>query len=458
MLMDLLPVSLKKYFQMSKRQRKHEMQSTIWYMPLFYISMSIVSVAITLFLDLVVELDQYTYELFRISGDITRMLVSTLIGGILTLSAFTVNSLLVVLTTFSGQFSPRMLLNFVSDRRTQHALGIFNGNFVYVLLVFLFIGNESREAFVAVPIITVLLAFVSALTFIYFVNHATTWMQVHNITDTMKRSSEIIINQTLKKELEAYRVEEPGDLMDEERKNEKSVGSIKSGYLQIVNYRIMIEEARKDNIILEFHSQVGDYILKGNKLLSYWGPGADQVDEDKYCRMVEIGHKETELQDIQMGMHKLAEIAIKALGNNDPKTATDTIHRMSELMLTVEDYITFTPYLKDNDEQVRVILLSESFEYYIYRGFGYIRHYARDNHLIITELVSGLAMVAESIDTSKHDRIWEFACNTLDHIEQEVIYNLDKVFLLDAMKKLAQLTNHEFDYNAIERRFYPEKI
>ncbi|KHE73229.1 DUF2254 domain-containing protein [Halobacillus sp. BBL2006] len=458
MLMDLLPVSLKKYFQMSKRQRKNEMQSTIWYMPIFYISMSIVSVAITLFLDLVVELDQYTFELFRISGDITRMLVSTLIGGILTLSAFTVNSLLVVLTTFSGQFSPRMLLNFVSDRRTQHALGIFNGNFVYVLVVFLFIGNESREAYVAVPIITVLLAFVSALTFIYFINHATTWMQVHNITYTMKRSSEKIINQTLKKELEAYRVEEPGDLMDEERENERSIGSIKSGYLQIVNYRSMIEEARKDNIIVKFHSQVGDYILKGNQLLSYWGPGAEQIDESKYCRMVEIGHKETELQDIQMGMHKLAEIAIKALGNNDPKTATDTIHRMSELMLTVEDYITFTPYLKDNDEQVRVILLSESFEYYIYRGFGYIRHYARDNHLIITELISGLAMVAESIDASKHDRIWEFACNTLDHIEQEIIYNLDKVFLLDAVKKLALLTNHEFDYDAIERRFYPEKI
>ncbi|ARI78898.1 DUF2254 domain-containing protein [Halobacillus mangrovi] len=458
MLIDLLPVSLKKYFQMSKRQRKHEVQSAIWYMPLFYISMSIVFVAATLTLDLIVELDQQTYEFFRISGDITRMLVSTLIGGILTLSAFTLNSLLVVLTTFSGQFSPRMLLNFISDRRTQHALGIFNGSFVYVLLVFLFIGNKTKEAYVAVPIITVALAFIAAVTFIYFINHATTWMQVHNITETMKQSSESIINKTLSEELEAYRTEEPGDLMEDERDREKGLDSVKSGYLQIVNYKSMIEEARKDNIIIKFHSQVGDYILEGNQMLSYWGPGANQVDETKYCRMVEIGHKETELQDIQMGMHKLAEIAIKSLGNDDPKTASDTIFRMAELMLTVEDYITFTPYLKDNEGQVRVILLSESFEYYIYRGFGYIRHYARDNHLIITELISALAMVAESIDTSKHDRIWEFACNTLDHIEQEIIYNLDKVFLLNAVKKLADLTNHQFDYNAIERRFYPEKI
>ena len=308
----------------------------------------------------------------------------------------------------------------------------------------------------AVPITSVLLAFFSAITFIYFINHATTWMQVHNITYTMKKSSEEIINQTLKKELEAYRTVEPGDLKEEQRGNEVAVGAIKSGYIQLVNYHEMIKEARKDDIIIQLHSQIGDYTLKTNKLLSYWGPGADHVDHEKYCRMIDIGHKETEIQDIQMGMHKLAEIAIKSLGNDDPKTATNTIHQMAELMLTVEDYITFTPYLMDDDKQVRVILLEESFDYYIYRGFGYIRHYARDNHLIITELINALAMIAESIDPSKHEMIWDFARQTLDHIETEVIYELDKTFLLDGVKRLAESTDKVFDYYAIEEKFYPK--
>ena len=171
--------------------------------------------------------------------------------------------------------------------------------------------------------------------------------------------------------------------------------------------------------------------------------------------MVIIDYKETELQDIQMGMHKLAEIAIKSLGNDDPKTATNTIHQMAELMLTVEDYITFTPYLMDNEKQVRVVLLSESFESYIYRGFGYIRHYARDNHLIITELVDSIAMVAESIDSSKHQMLWEFACNTIDHIETKVIYELDKTFLLEALERLSTVTGNKLDYYSIHRRFYP---
>ncbi|MFP3338976.1 DUF2254 family protein, partial [Micrococcus sp. SIMBA_131] len=99
--------------------------------------------------------------MIRTTAQPTRLLISALIGGILTLSAFTLNSLLVVLTTFSGQFSPRMLLNFVADRTTQHFVGIFHGSFVYVLVVFLFITSKEDEYFVAIPGTTVFLAFVT---------------------------------------------------------------------------------------------------------------------------------------------------------------------------------------------------------------------------------------------------------------------------------------------------------
>ncbi|WP_272030573.1 MULTISPECIES: DUF2254 family protein [Oceanobacillus] len=123
---------------------------------------------------------------FKAEFETTRLLISSLIGGILTLSAFTLNSLLVVLTTFSGQFSPRLLQNFVKDKHTQHILGVFNGSFVYVLIMFLFISSKPVDYFTAVPFVTVLIAFFTAIVFIYFINHATTWMQVHNITDMMK--------------------------------------------------------------------------------------------------------------------------------------------------------------------------------------------------------------------------------------------------------------------------------
>ncbi|WP_347551104.1 DUF2254 domain-containing protein [Pseudalkalibacillus hwajinpoensis] len=452
MFKKFLPWQLRKYFEMSKRIRQHELQSTLWYMPGIYILGAFIFVAITLYLDLVLELSQYTPNMIRTTAQPTRLLISALIGGILTLSAFTLNSLLVVLTTFSGQFSPRMLINFVADRTTQHFIGIFHGSFVYVLIIFLFITSKEDEYFVAIPGMTVLLAFVTVVTFIFFINHATSWMQVHNIATNMKEGSISIVRKTLRNDLEQFRCEEPGDLMEKERETQSLILAPESGYIQLVDFKSMIDEAKKDQVIVKLHNKVGDYVLKDNRFFSYWGPGAERVNPEKYSSFIELGYKETEIQDLKMGMTKLAEIGVKSLGNNDPQTATTVIHQMADLLLEVEKDITFTPYLADHEGQVRVAMDTEDFNFYLYRGFGYLRHYAGDNYPIITEIIIALSMVSQSISNDKLDAVWDFAKNSMDHIPKEFIYHLDRDYLLKKLSDLASFTHHEEDYYKIERR------
>ena len=173
---------IKKYLKMSRRQRKSELKSTIWFMPFWYIVGAIGLSAFTYYLDYVVDVSLYLPVGIGFSGQTLQVLLSALVGGVLTLSAFTLNSLLVALTTFSGQFSSKMLVNFVSDRATQHVLGIFNGSFIYVLLNFLYVTHGEEEYVVATPVLSILTAITAAVTFIYFINHTATWMQVHNIS------------------------------------------------------------------------------------------------------------------------------------------------------------------------------------------------------------------------------------------------------------------------------------
>ncbi|SEA87343.1 Uncharacterized membrane protein [Thalassobacillus cyri] len=452
MLSKFLPIELRKYFQMSKRQRQHELQNTLWFTPFIYVASALFLIAITLYLDYQVEISQYVPSFFHAQATSSQTLLAALIGGILTLSAFTLNSILVVLTTFSGQFSPRMLVNFVADRSTQHVLGIFHGSFVYVLVVFLFVTSQRNEYFVAIPGTTVFLAFLTVMVFIFFINHAVTWMQVHNITITMNDASKEIIRESLRNELEEFRTKEPGDLYDRYKGEEVIATAPRVGYIQLIQFNTILEEARKDDIIIKLHTKVGDFTLENNRLFSYWGPGKDNIDEVKYRSLIEIGHKETEIQDIKMGMTKLAEIGVKGIGNNDPNTTINTIHQMADLLVSVDSYITFTPYLQDSAEQVRIIMDSEDFGYYLYRGFGYIRHYARENYPIITEIIVALTLAAQSIDPDKHDTLWDFANNTVDHIGTEFIYDMDRKYLLDKLYDLALMTDHEFDYYKAERR------
>ncbi|CDQ38115.1 hypothetical protein M948_07285 [Virgibacillus sp. CM-4] len=453
MLVKLLPPSISKYLQMSKPERQYELRLTLWWTPLLYVIVTFLFAAITLYLDVGIGLAQYMPVFFKAEFETTRLLISSLIGGVLTLSAFTLNSLLVVLTTFSGQFSPRLLQNFVKDKQTQHILGVFNGSFVYVLIMFLFISSKPVDYYTAVPFVTVLIAFFAAIVFIYFINHATTWMQVHNITDMMNDVSEGILNGVFSQELEEIRTSQPGDMLEHDYPQSKTVMSPKSGYIQLILFKDLIKEARKDNIIIKMEVRVGSFVLNGNQLFTYWGPGADNVDEAKYVQLIRIGHKETEIQDLKFGLNKLGEIAIKAIGNDDPKTASNTIFQVTDLLLTLEKNVTFSPYLVDEYKQVRLILGVDNFEYHLYQGLGVIRHYAQKNYPIITDIIAALTRLAGAVDEKHHDVIWGFASNTIDHIYTEFIFDIDRRLLLRNLYKLAEITGNFENYHYIEQHF-----
>ncbi|AUJ24814.1 DUF2254 domain-containing protein [Virgibacillus dokdonensis] len=457
MLVKWLPPSLSKYLKMSKEERKYELRLTLWRTPLLYIIWTFFLVAITVYMDVGIGIAKYTFDGFQATFETTRALISALIGGVLTLSAFTLNSLLVVLTTFSGQFSPRMLQNFVKDKQTQHILGIFNGCFVYVLIMFLAISSNPVAYYVAVPFATVAIAFFAAVTFIYFINHATTWMQVHNITDTMKQVTVDMLEADFTKDLQKMRTENPGDLLQGWQKEKCSVLAPISGYIQLILFKDLLQKAKKDNIIVKMEVGIGNYALQGNQLFTYWGPGAHQVNEQEYLDFIRLGHKETEIQDLKYGLNKLAEIAIKAMGNDDPKTAANTIYQVADLLLALENKATFSPYLVDEEGQVRFILGVDDFEYHLYQGLGLIRHYAQKNYPIITNIIEALTRLAGAVDKKYHKVIWNFATNTIDHIYTEFIFDLDRKLLLRHLQELARITGHASNYNYIQRHLKGDK-
>lgn len=450
MQLKFLPKEIRKYYQMSKRQRKYEIDMSLWHIPLLYIGAAVIFAAVTIFVDMYFDIPSSS-NLNIFDYETTHSIVSTLIGSVLLLSAFTLNILLVVLTTFSSQFSPRMLQNFIADRQTQHYVGIFNGSFIYVLLMFLFISNFQNNDFILVPIITIILTFITAVIFLFFINNAIYWMQVHNVTFNMKATSASIVQNTLTKDVENLKTEEFGDLKEAFKKDIKKVTAPSAGYLQLVDFQKMVRKAKKDNIIIELHAKVGYFVLSGSPLFSYWGEGAKEVDEDVYKEFILFGNKELEIQDKDSAMSKLAEVAIKALNNGDPRSAINAIYQLANLMQTIDRYITFAPYLADSDGQVRVILQPQRFVDSLYRGFGMIRHYAGDDVPIIIEIISSLTMLAEVCDPKRYTDIWCFAENTVKNVSQSVIYDIDRNLLLEKLEHLAKITGNDKEYDKLEK-------
>ncbi|RDY70615.1 DUF2254 domain-containing protein [Halobacillus trueperi] len=436
---------IKKYFKMSRRQRKSELKSTLWFMPFWYIVGAIGLSAFTFYLDYVVDVGLYLPAAIGFSGQTLQVLLSALVGGVLTLSAFTINSLLVALTTFSGQFSSKMLVNFVSDRATQHVLGIFNGSFIYVLLNFLYVTHEEEEYIVATPVLSILTAITAAVTFIYFINHTTTWMQVHNISFNMNTKSKQV-QASLEKELKPYHLEKEVDVESLPADADgKVIKTRQSGYLQVADFSKLIKQAKSDDSLLRFDVRIGEFVLEGTPILTYWEHG-QTIHPDRYLKSMEIGVKQTEIQDLEYGLNKLAEVAIKALGHNDPLTVTNTIHQIADLLKSIGQSTNFSPYLFDNEEELRIILNQKTFRYYLHRGFASIREYADQNSTVMTELLTMISLLSKTMDQNVHEDLWEFARQTILGFDNYSLYENDCLYILERLSELAQNTGHQQDY------------
>ncbi|WLR47260.1 DUF2254 domain-containing protein [Halobacillus litoralis] len=430
---------------MSRRQRKSELKSTIWFMPFWYIVGAVVLSAFTFYLDYVVDVGLYLPAAIGFSGQTLQVLLSALVGGVLTLSAFTINSLLVALTTFSGQFSSKMLVNFVSDRATQHVLGIFNGSFIYVLLNFLYVTHEEEEYIVATPVLSILTAITAAVTFIYFINHTTTWMQVHNISFNMNAKSKQV-QASLEKELKPYHLEKEVEIESlPSELDGKVIKTRQSGYLQVADFSRLIKQAESDDILLRFDVRIGEFVLEGTPLLTYWEYG-NTIHPDIYYKSIEIGVKQTEIQDLEYGLTKLAEVAIKALGHNDPLTVTNTMHQIADLLKSIGQSTNFSPYLFDGEEELRIILNRKDFRYYLHKGFASIREYANQNSAVMTELLTMVALLSKTVNGKYHNDLWEFARQTILGFDNDSLYENDCLYMLEQLSELAKRTGHEKDY------------
>ncbi|MEK3798486.1 DUF2254 domain-containing protein [Peribacillus sp. FSL H8-0477] len=445
--MNLLDKYVKKYTRMSNRELSHTIQSNLWFTPVLYVFFTFLFVGVAFTADFQYELGKNMRPYFSVDYSLTQALVGTLTAAILTLTTFTFNLILLVFTTFSGQFSPRMLKNFIASKSTQRVLGIFTSSFFYMLLCFLFLNKETAQYYFAVPVFATLIAALSMGTFIFFINHAVEWLQVNQMTYDMKKEALSIVKSTLEDEVDPYKVKDISIVNDQSYKSKGlTITARKSGYIQLVDFITMIEEAQKDDIVIRLEYTIGNYVFASTPIITFWKESAIEIDELKYLSLISIRRKQTEVQDIEFSINKLVEVAIRSIGHYDPKTATNVIYQIGEILASISRESIFSNYLKDESNKLRIILQKREFNHYLYHGFGYIRHYAKDNVIVSTEIIKVLDLMAHSLNTRDYKAVWEFGLFTASGFDDQFLYKIDHQQFYQALSNLAVTTKHEKEY------------
>lgn len=341
-------------------------------------------------------------------ADSARVLLGTIAGSMVTIASVTFSITMVALTLASGQFTPRILRNFMRDRFNQIVLGSFIATFLFSVLLLREI-RAGEDAYV--PAFSVTIAVVGVLLsfgfFIFFIHHVATAIQASSIIQSAAKETHKEIDATFERGSVAIG---PAWLMSTPppRVSGRPVRSKSDGYVERIDVGGLRGAATRRDATLHVLVGPGDFALRGEPI-AVWKDEPDDPDEDEDDGDVSgaflLGRQRTVSEDFAFGFRQIVDIAVRALspGVNDPTTACNAVDHLASLLVDLADREWPPTELEDDDGVVRVVLPSAGFEEYVALAFTEIRRYGRGDLAVTLRLLEAISRVAES--TTRPDRL-----------------------------------------------------
>ncbi|MFL5793647.1 MAG: DUF2254 domain-containing protein [Actinomycetota bacterium] len=358
-----------------------------------------------------VEVDQdspWATLAFQGTADDARSLLIVVSSTMITVTGLVFALTIVALQIASGQYSPRLLRNFMRDRGTQLVLSIFVGAFAYSTAGLYTVGvqGSGQEAFVPRLAVSgsLALALASVGVLIYFIHHLARSIQIDTIMSQVEREASAVIDEVYP--------HQPGYREAEERCPEPplvAVGlpSARSGYIQAVDPDPLVRVAVRHDVVVVVARQVGDHVVAGTPIAWAWDrtagqppPGAGTLRE-AVDEAVQVGFERTMVQDVGFGIRRLVDIANKALSPavNDPYTGVQAVHHLSVLLCSLARLRLGDWIVRDDQGELRVAVPRPKFPDYLRLGTAQIRRFGAAEPAVTRALIVLLRDVGTSSAT-----------------------------------------------------------
>jgi uncharacterized membrane protein len=384
-----------------------------WFIPALMTVGAIVLSVLMLWLDEVVSFRAVRmWELiYPGSAQGARLLLSTIAGSVITVTAATFSITIVALTLASSQFGPRVLRNFMADRGNQTVLGTFVATFIYCLLILRVIRGGDENDAVTVPRLAVtvgiVLALISFSVLIYFFHHAASSLQVERLVDSISRELLDIIENVFPEEPPDPPVPEQTGRLDHSP-DVSSVSARRSGYLRSVELETLLHLAGVQDLVIQVERRPGDFITEQSPLAQVAGTGRnDPQVHEKIEQAFILGPGRTLEQDAEFPVQQLIDIALRALSPslNDAYTAVVCIDRLGAALCHLNSRQSPPRYRQDREGRVRLILDTYTYEGMVDVAFDQIRQSAAGSVSVCIHLLEVLRTVAATTRTPEQRQV-----------------------------------------------------
>ncbi|RRD46880.1 DUF2254 domain-containing protein [Tessaracoccus sp. OH4464_COT-324] len=311
------------------RKLKH-IWSSFWFVPVFCVLSAIGAAETLVLLDRQLQASgaqwwQSTALSFGIDG--SRGLLSAIGGGTFGAAATAFSITVSVIVTASTSYGPRLVGNFMSDRRNQWTLGLLVSTFVYTILVSRWLRSNLEDGTSFVPRVAVLVALILAIVNVFllisFIHHMASSTRVSAITVTVSDQLRRVVENV-------YRFAPARTAQLAAPVGGRIVVAKSSGYVARIDLLGIVRNANAADGWVALEAAVGDHVLAGMPVARVGAADAERLAATLPAD-IDIARDRETAHDVRFAQQQLAEVAVRALspGTNDPYTAVAAIHELA---------------------------------------------------------------------------------------------------------------------------------
>lgn len=391
-----------------------------WFVPFLY---GVGGIALTF-------LTQYFGNFFRellpeivyLDKDSAATVLSSSFTSLMTMMTFSFSTILVVLTTYSSQFSPRTINNFLTNSASKHTLGLFIMTTVYGITN-LFLIRTSDEDVVLASGVSVLLVVSSIWAFVKFIQTISVSIQAERLLSALHREALSVI------ETQQQAVEDGKMHIVPERSvhtfEGQAIYAPRTGYIQL----FASEKQESHDVDFESVVAVGDFVAKGD-LLGYW-LGEEALDVDVF----QIGEIRSSIQDPAFVIEKLSEIALKGIspGINDPNTAIHAIHYIGDILRELSR-LPEGDFLFSNDKS-EWHAKRKPMEATLFEALTPIKTYASHDIFVMASVFEAIRIARLEAHATYEETFEEFIDYFEESLDFEELHPRERAFLTNQMMR-----------------------
>ncbi len=415
-----------------QRLRLFYEDNKIWLYILRYILIAIVLSITAILIDTkFIGVLTFIPSIFLTSIDLAKVILGTLAGALLTITTFTFSTIMVVLTMYSSEFSPRVVDNFLNDKISMKVLGIFVGGFLYCISTLFFMKNSFSNYLVISASIAVAYSILSIIYFVIFIYSVSSSIQATKLIGRLYDESYTIIEKALEYRknqigLDNYEVGTYAKHMD--------IYADKNGYLELISFHEILERLKDFDSKIIIKPRIGEFIYKNQNIarLYYNYEELEENMEEKLLKEFSLEEGRIAYNDYQFSIQKIIDIALRALspGINDPNTAIHCINIIGVLLSKLGEIEGKYTVIKEEGSKAVVIYEDFNFKEDIYLSFYQILHYGKEDISVIAAMFDALKGMSLCVEGKNLNTIREFK----DYIYTSSIENFHHKFDLEFLE------------------------